>query len=107
MTQTAQVPDQRAHWELRDGRPACLVEGLPLVDAEVADLDAPSCGACVAVLAFLGFDPDDVWRGWTLPVERPSQALAALRGTPWAQMFSTDSPAGEDTWWFETEEEDR
>lgn len=102
MTQNgAQV---RAHWELRDGRTACLVPGLDIVEHEGA---APTCGACVAVLAFLGFDADEVWDGWTPPAESPSEALALLRGTPWAQMFSTDRPEGPDVWWFQDQEDQK
>jgi hypothetical protein len=98
---------QRRHWVLRDGRTACLVEGVPVLPEELRDKEAPTCGACVLVLAFLGLDADALWANWRAPREKPAQALRMLRGTPWAAMFATDSLSGPNTWWFETEENER
>ncbi len=68
----------------------------------------PFCGACLAVLTFVGVHREFWGDGSCLPpTERPSQALARLRGTPWASMFNTHRPKGANTWWFENKEGDK
>ena len=98
----------RIHWPLNDGRAACLADGPDLDLDDDATASTPFCGACLVVLMFLRVHSEELWDGLCAPpADRPSAALAQLAATPWAQLFATDRPLGADTWWFETEEEDR
>ncbi|MEV0890298.1 hypothetical protein [Promicromonospora sp. NPDC050262] len=105
MSQTEQVA--RVHWPLNDGRAACMsgpAEPLPPKQAEAM----PFCGACLAVLTFVGVHGEFWGDGSCLPPsERPTEALARLRDTPWANMFDTFAPKWPNTWWFENKEGDK
>lgn len=94
----------QAHWLMGDGRPACLEKRPKASVPESGFVAAPFCGACLAALMPFRLHGMHLWEGRCLPPDmRPSEALAVLRETPWVVFFDLSSPAGPDTWWFETD----
>lgn len=87
----------RIHFRTKFGPLLCDTSA-PLEHFESEDLPEgkPACGGCVILLQQLG--------GWVfpaqvaLPIEKPSEALRALRRTAWPSVVRLEAIDGEDRW---------